>query len=412
MMSPEEALPSITLTNTNNNATSSQSANGNNDNNNNEEGMPTPFPDEPLEVFFPPDTPSRRKSSLPDGNKTASSSSAGQRPNSSRRRTSFFVHGFLEDHRLQDNRKTHPSDHDKEDDGTKREMMVPDKTTSSHTNNEHHTQSHGGLASVVEDGLDTSAQSRLLTKKELSDMAFGLRELSKRLSHFRLKLKVHNIFLLTKAHDETLIGYTRDVAEWLLNKSQSGGLHTVYVEETLQHHKGFRASDLTKGADEGSVLKFWNNKMCTLDPNAYDVVIALGGDGTVLYASWLFQRIVPPVLSFALGSLGFLTKFDFGGYKKTLQQAFSEGVTLSVRLRLEATVMRAVDRQGAEREKRDLIEELVGDEEGEHTHRPEQSYNILNDVVMDRGPSASKCDRVCFQGAIRRRTRNITQLGD
>jgi len=392
MMSPEDSLPSITLTN---NSKPSQSNHHDNDNDNNEQ-TPTPFPDEPLEVFFPTDTPSRRKSSLPDGNQGSSSSSNGQRPTSRRRRTSFFVHGFLEDHRLQNTSSINSADHDGED-ATKREVMVADKTTSTHTEQEHHTQSHGGLASVLEDSSkDTSVQSRLLTKKELSDMAFGLRELSKRLSHFRLRLKVHNIFLLTKAHDETLIGYTRDIAEWLLSSSQSGASHTVYVEDTLQHHKGFNASELRKGADEGSQLKFWNNKMCTLDPNAYDVVIALGGDGTVLYASWLFQRIVPPVLSFALGSLGFLTKFDFGGYKETLHQAFAEGVTLSVRLRLEATVMRAVDRDGEKkREERDLIEELVGEEEGEHTHRPEQSYNILNDVVMDRGPSASKFGYSC-----------------
>lgn len=384
MLSPEESLPSITLTNSN----GPQQSNNNPD----EDKPPTPFPDEPLEVFFPSDTPTRRKSSLPDSNNSSS-----QRPSSRRRRTSFFVHGFLEDHRLQNTSSTNSTDHDSHDD-TKREANVPDKTTASHTDNEHHVQAHGGLASVLEDNHDASVQSRLLTKKELSDMAFGLRELSKRLSHFRLKLKVHNIFLLTKAHDETLIGYTRDVAEWLLSKSQSGGAHTVYVEDTLQHHKGFRASELAKGADEGSSLKFWNNQMCKLDPNAYDVVIALGGDGTVLYASWLFQRIVPPVLSFALGSLGFLTKFDFGGYKETLHRAFAEGVTLSVRLRLEATVMRAIDRDGhkdgdGKREQRDLIEELVGEEEGEHTHRPEQSYNILNDVVMDRGPSASKSRR-------------------
>jgi len=387
-MSPQDALPSITLTNS-----SKPSQPRDENDNDNKDTPPTPFPDEPLEVFFPADKPSRRKSSFPDGNKASSSSSNNQRPTSGRRRTSFFVHGFLDDHRLQDTSRTNPSNHDHEDD-TKREDMIPDKTTSTHTEQEHHTQSHGGLASVLEDSIDnTSVQSRLLTKKELSDMAFGLRELTKRLSHFRLKLKVHNIFLLTKAHDETLIGYTRDVTEWLLSKSQSGGAHTVYVEDTLQHHKGFRAAELGKGADEGSQLKFWNNKMCTLDPNAYDVVIALGGDGTVLYASWLFQRIVPPVLSFALGSLGFLTKFDFGGYKETLRQAFAEGVTLSVRLRLEATVMRAVDRDGeGKREHRDLIDELVGEEEGEHTHRPEQSYNILNDVVMDRGPSASKFD--------------------
>jgi len=71
-------------------------------------------------------------------------------------------------------------------------------------------------------------QSRLLTKRELSDMAFGIRELSKRLSHFQLKLKVKNVFLLTKAHDQSLIGLTRTVAEWLLSE-ECGGQYTVYV---------------------------------------------------------------------------------------------------------------------------------------------------------------------------------------
>jgi len=46
--------------------------------------------------------------------------------------------------------------------------------------------------------------------------------------------------------------------------------------------------------------------------------IQLGGDGTVLYASWLFQRVVPPVASFSLGSLGFLTPFDFSSFEHTL----------------------------------------------------------------------------------------------
>ena len=71
-------------------------------------------------------------------------------------------------------------------------------------------------------------QSRLLTKKELSDMAFGIRELSKRLSHFQLKLKVQNVFLLTKAHDESLIDLTKTMAEWLLS-AESGGPYTVYT---------------------------------------------------------------------------------------------------------------------------------------------------------------------------------------
>ena len=38
-----------------------------------------------------------------------------------------------------------------------------------------------------------------------------------------------------------------------------------------------------------------------------DFVVCLGGDGTILHASSLFQRAIPPVISFSLGSLGFLT---------------------------------------------------------------------------------------------------------
>lgn len=66
----------------------------------------------------------------------------------------------------------------------------------------------------------SATHSRLLTKRELSDMAWGVRELSKRLGSVRLKLKVKTIFLLTKAHDETLVEYSREVVDWLLSKDR------------------------------------------------------------------------------------------------------------------------------------------------------------------------------------------------
>jgi NAD kinase len=41
-----------------------------------------------------------------------------------------------------------------------------------------------------------------------------------------------------------------------------------------------------------------------------DLVITLGGDGTILHASSLFKvGAVPPVLSFSMGTLGFLLPF-------------------------------------------------------------------------------------------------------
>ena len=39
---------------------------------------------------------------------------------------------------------------------------------------------------------------------------------------------------------------------------------------------------------------------------------------------------------------------------------------------------------------RDLVEELIGDEsEKDYTHKPDGSYEILNDIVVDRGPNPS-----------------------
>jgi NAD+ kinase len=94
------------------------------------------------------------------------------------------------------------------------------------------------------------------------------------------------------------------------------------------------------------------------------------------------------VLSFSLGSLGFLTKFDFNKYPETLTRAFEEGITVSLRLRFEATVMRSQHLNKNRTE--DLVEELIGEEQDDNrTHKPERTHNILNEVVVDRGPNGT-----------------------
>lgn len=234
--------------------------------------------------------------------------------------------------------------------------------------------------------------SRLLTKKQLSEMALGIRELSKKLGSLKVKLRVKTIFLLTKAHDEELIGLTRQVAEWLLSKDRETP-YIIFVENTLENNRKFDAEGLKKlDPTYESRLKYWNNDMTRKHPHTFDFVVSLGGDGTVLYASWLFQRIVPPVLSFSLGSLGFLTKFDFADYEDTLTNAFRDGVVVSLRLRFEGTIMRSNEAHTpVDGTKRDLIEELIGEEGGEmRTHKPDGTFHILNDIVVDRGPNPSK----------------------
>lgn len=234
----------------------------------------------------------------------------------------------------------------------------------------------------------------------------------------RLKFKVENIFLLTKVYDEDLIPKTRELAKWLLSKDRDVR-YIIYIQDTFKENKSFdmpglieelrseyiEAGELDEDAPVEAMnrrIRFWTEDMCRRRPHTFDFIITLGGDGTVLYASWLFQRIVPPVLSFALGSLGFLTKFDFNEYRQSLNTAFTAGVTVSLRLRFEGTVMRSQDRKKyleLDQEidgtglslKRDLVEELIGEEkDDEHTHKPDGTYEILNEIVVDRGPNPSK----------------------
>lgn len=309
---------------------------------------------EQLEVIFDSKDPQRRRASLGPGSK--------HRPKSAYGVTSCFVHSLLQG----------KSKNNGINESALSELKTNDKPNEAPTG-DHHTQ------------------SRLLTKKQLADMAFNIRELSKKLGHLRVLLKVRNVFLLTKAFDQKLIAKTRDVTEWLLRqRNEEGQAYTVWVEETMKNNKAFDAKSLlAKDPTYGDRLKYWTNELCRKKPHTFEICLALGGDGTVLYASWLFQRVVPPVMSFALGSLGFLTKFDFDKYDQILTRAFSEGITVSLRLRFEATVMRTSKRDDQdEQASRDLVDELTGSECGNAaTHHPDGSHNILNDIVIDRGPN-------------------------
>lgn len=306
-----------------------------------------------LEVVFDDDNAKRRKSSLVSSEHPDLVKQAAKK----RQSTSCFVHQLLESQ---------------------------NKSPKSHPAPTHHEDRNLDKAG---DTRDQAVHSRLLTKRQLSEMAIGVRELSKKLGSIRLRLKVKTIFLLTKAHDSDLIILTRNMAEWLLSSKERGTEYTVYVENTLKENRKFDAQGLmSQDPSYGGRLKYWDNELCKKHPHLFDFAVTLGGDGTLLYASWLFQRVVPPVLSFALGSLGFLTKFDYADYQEALSTAFKDGITVSLRLRFEATIMRT--QTAHEDRMHDLVEELIGDEaENNLTHKPDGSYTILNDIVVDRGPN-------------------------
>ncbi|KZZ99709.1 ATP-NAD kinase family protein [Moelleriella libera RCEF 2490] len=63
-----------------------------------------------------------------------------------------------------------------------------------------------------------------------------------------------------------------------------------------------------------------------------DVIATFGGDGTVLRAASLFKLhgSVPPILSFSMGTLGFLGEWKFADHKKAWREMYMSGSHLAV----------------------------------------------------------------------------------
>ncbi|PCH43982.1 ATP-NAD kinase [Wolfiporia cocos MD-104 SS10] len=282
--------------------------------------------------------------------------------------------------------------------------------------------------------------------RQLAETAVGVREMSKQLGRTRVHSHIQNVLIVTKARDNRLIKLTRELALYLmLRKTHSGRGMVVYVDAQLKTSRRFDAAGIERehpeffvpyprrrssstssladdngnaSADLGQ-LRYWTADMCSRSPHLFDFVVTLGGDGTVLFTSWLFQRIVPPVLPFALGSLGFLTNFDFADHAAVMDSAIDAGIRVNLRMRFTCTVFRAVaaGKGGTRRravKKGDTGEILMknvekggwealesgcapiydaGGRGGKDKEimcfatRPVESFEVLNDLVVDRGPS-------------------------
>lgn len=125
---------------------------------------------------------------------------------------------------------------------------------------------------------------------------------------------------------------------------------------------------------------------------------------------------MPPVLPFALGSLGFLTNFDFNDHKAVMDAAIDNGIRVNLRMRFTCTVYRAIAEK--ETKKRKAVKKGITGEilmkdlerggwealEGGYpqtpaahggkdreikcfTTRPVEVFEVINDLVVDRGPS-------------------------
>jgi len=108
-------------------------------------------------------------------------------------------------------------------------------------------------------------------------------------------------------------------------------------------------------------------------PDTVDLVVVLGGDGTLLGAARKVGRYGLPILGVNLGGLGFLTEIPLEMLYKDIEKVITGQVTVEPRLMLQASVLR-----NAEEKCR---------------------FSVLNDVVINKGALARIIDlRVSIDG--------------
>ncbi|KAK4888391.1 NAD(+) kinase [Elasticomyces elasticus] len=239
-----------------------------------------------------------------------------------------------------------------------------------------------------------------LSHSRLMQTAASVREVSRQLQRRPLKRAVRNVMVITKARDNTLVSLTRELAKWLLVTPRYGkdiGVN-VWVDSKLRKSKRFGVDSLLeKDTRYKDMLRFWTPALCLEQPELFDLVITLGGDGTVLFTSWLFQRIVPPVLSFSLGSLGFLTNFDFEQYKHQLNKIMGDtGMRINMRMRFTCTVYRSAASTASSAAssaslsttttRSNTLNTVASDPQSNKIEG--ETHEVLNELVIDRGPSS------------------------
>jgi NAD+ kinase len=256
-----------------------------------------------------------------------------------------------------------------------------------------------GDAVDIEKVLEEIKADDQLSHSRLMQTAASVREVSRQLQRRPLKRAVKNVLIITKARDNNLVKLTRELAQWLLGTPRYGkdvGVN-VWVDSKLKKSRRFDMDSLLAQDERfNDMLRFWTPALCLEQPELFDLVCTLGGDGTVLFTSWLFQRIVPPVLAFSLGSLGFLTNFDFARYKESLNHIMGDtGMRINMRMRFTCTVYRSaassIATAAGSSASLSTISSLQGNLpalDPQSTKIEGETHEVLNELVIDRGPSS------------------------
>merc|ERR1719195_1648573 len=185
---------------------------------------------------------------------------------------------------------------------------------------------------------------------------------SQRLTWYKPPLTV---LVIKKVRDATVIPPFIQLVKWFIEKKRM----VVFVEEAIMDDTMLTQNQSFTPHIREKLMTFTEGKDDLTDK--IDFIVCLGGDGTLLYASSLFQQSVPPIMAFHLGSLGFLTPFKFEDFESQVTHVLEGHAALTLRSRLRCIVMKKTENST----------------NSSNSVEPNTNLLVLNEVVIDRGPS-------------------------
>lgn len=173
------------------------------------------------------------------------------------------------------------------------------------------------------------------------------------------------VLILTKPNSHSVHALCAQMVRWLREQRNINVVVEPRVKIELVTEASFFNCVQTWEDDEE--MKLLHTKV--------DLVVTLGGDGTVLWAASMFKGPVPPVISFSLGSLGFMTPFYSEHYRDSLDSIFRGPISITLRHRLQCHVIREAAKNELE---------------------TEDPILVLNEVTIDRGISSYLTYLECY----------------
>lgn len=249
----------------------------------------------------------------------------------------------------------------------------------SNSSNEGNNNAKGSIVENEDVGVGTKAKITLIRcdgyiceRESVEESQIAFRGAATEQVMLMWNVRPRTVFLLVKK-DPELMKSVLEAAKYL---SEVESLN-VLVEGWVQ----------TEALANGMFLNTFSKPEVLHE--SVDFVVCLGGDGLILHVSTLFKTAVPPVVSFNLGSLGFLTPFQFDDFRAEIQALLRGDCNLSLRMRLSCQIIRNNDTESKQSD----------DINGGKSRRPlrtTEMFPVLNEVVVDRGASPYLSNLDCF----------------